>query len=109
MILRWEDKKCVSLSSSVRSAAIKEVVNKCNEALQKSKLFFYYIHTISGVDKNDQNPSYYPPVRHQQKVFYKKIFHHLVDMAVFNAFTLFKKGSGGKDKHRNFRTSLERL
>ncbi|KAG0436741.1 hypothetical protein HPB47_017777, partial [Ixodes persulcatus] len=100
--------KCVSLSSSVRSAAKKEVVNKRNETLQKPKLVLYYIHIMGGGDKNDQNPSYHRSDRHQQKVFYKTIFRHLVDMAVFNACILFKKESGGKDTHWDFRMSLGR-
>ncbi|KAG0427236.1 hypothetical protein HPB47_025698 [Ixodes persulcatus] len=53
-----------------------------------------------AVHKNDQILSYYPSTPHQQKVFYKKIFRHLVDMAVLNG------ESGGKDTHLDFRMSL---
>ncbi|EEC12693.1 hypothetical protein IscW_ISCW020536 [Ixodes scapularis] len=84
---------------------MKEVVNKCNETLQNPELVPDCNHTMGGVDKNDQNLFYYRSP-HQQKVFYKNIFRHLVDMAVLHAFILLKKESGGKDAHLDFRMSL---
>ncbi|KAG0428478.1 hypothetical protein HPB47_024544 [Ixodes persulcatus] len=59
---------------------------------------------MGGVDKSDQNLSYYPAVRDGQKVYYK-IFRHLFDMCVYDSFVLYKK-QGGALNQLDYRLDL---
>lgn len=60
---------------------------------------------MGGVDKSDQNLSYYPCARNGQKIYYKKVFRHLLDMAIYNAFIIYQK-SGNTTTHLEFRLKL---
>lgn len=64
---------------------------------------------MGGVDKSDQCLSYYPVARNHQRKYYKKIFRHLLNQSVWNAYVIYKKNSGTKS-HLDFRMKLiERL
>lgn len=75
-----------------------------------------YNSTVSAVDKSDQNLSYYPCARNGQKMYDKKVFRHLLDMAIYNAFGVYQKSgdstptlSSGSScwKHSSNRTDLQ--
>ena len=63
-----------------------------------------YNNTMGGVDKADQEQTYYPVMRKQQKRYYKKIFHHLLEQCLWNAFVLFMKCRDQRSKveHADF-------
>lgn len=105
MALQWRDKKLVTLLSTVHDATMTEVVNRKKEKVSKPAVVIDYNHTMGGVDKSDQMLSYYPATRSRQKIYYKNIFRHLLDMAVFNAFVLHQK-QGGKLSHLEFRLAV---
>ena len=48
---------------------------------------------MGGVDKADQEMTFYPLMRKQQKHYYKKIFRHLLEQSLWNAFVLFVHNS----------------
>ncbi|KAG8237383.1 hypothetical protein J437_LFUL013018 [Ladona fulva] len=52
-----------------------------------------YNNTMGGVDRCDQELSYYPSIRKQQK---KKIFGHFLDQAVWNSYVLYRKETSQK-------------
>ncbi|XP_040067201.1 piggyBac transposable element-derived protein 4-like [Ixodes scapularis] len=105
MALQWRDKKLVTLLSTVHDATMTEMVNSKKETVSKPAVVIDYNYTMGGVEKSDQMLSYYPMTRSRQKIYYKKIFRHLLNMAVFNAFLLYQK-QGGKLSHLEFRPAL---
>ncbi|XP_037560458.1 piggyBac transposable element-derived protein 4-like [Dermacentor silvarum] len=103
--LQWRDKK-----SSLRhehSAHCKHGDFKDSKGrdIAKSSIVRDYNHTMGGVDKSDQMLSDYPVPRKRQKIYYKKIFRHLIDEATFNSFVLYQK-DGGKMSHLDYRLAL---
>ena len=60
---------------------------------------------MGGVDLSDAYLASYPSARKRMKKYYKKQFRHILDMAIFNAFILYKK-SGGKMSRLTFILSL---
>ena len=49
---------------------------------------------MGGVDRVDQHLSNYPIVRKRGKKYYKKMFFHLSEQALWNAFVLYTKQVG---------------
>lgn len=58
-----------------------------------------------GVDKVDQHLADYPITRKRGKKYYKKIFFHMLEHALWNSFVLYKK-KGGLKTHLQFRMDL---
>ena len=49
---------------------------------------------MGGVDLSDAYLASYPSARKRLKKYYKKQFRHIMDMATFNAYLLYKKCGG---------------
>lgn len=105
LCLQWKDKKPVTFLSTVHSAGSTDVTNRKGEVVSKPIIVIDYNNTMGGVDKSDQNLSDYPSARDGQKIYYKKLFRHLVDMVIYNASALYTK-SGNSISHLEFRLSL---
>ena len=58
-----------------------------------------YNHTMGGVDKADQELTYFPVMRKQQKRYYKKIFRHLLEQCLWNAYILFQENSDSQSSN----------
>ena len=56
---------------------------------------------MGGVDLSDNLMVHFATARNRLKKYYKKVFRHLLDMAVFNAFITYK-GLGGKFVRREY-------
>ena len=56
---------------------------------------------MGGVDLSDNLLVHFATARNRLKKYYKKVFRHLLDMAVFNAFITYK-GLGGKFVRREY-------
>ncbi|KAF8763526.1 PiggyBac transposable element-derived protein like [Argiope bruennichi] len=110
MVLQWKDKKVLTMLSTIHNAALVSVESKISTTTkQKPKVVVDYNRSMGGVDKSDQCLAYYSSPRSRQRKYYKKIFRHLLDQAVWNAFLLYKK-NGGSVNHLEFRMRLiERL
>jgi hypothetical protein len=96
MALKWQDKKTVCLLSTIHNATTKVVKNRCGKDVVKPKVVCDYNDTMGGVDRSDQEMSYYPSSRKQQHKYYKKIFRHFIDQAIWNSYIIFTKISSGK-------------
>ncbi|XP_067140274.1 piggyBac transposable element-derived protein 4-like isoform X2 [Centruroides vittatus] len=109
MILKWQDKRPVTLLSTFHNP-VKVNKEKPDGSVQsKPQVVIDYNHTMGGVDLLDQHLRDYPLTRKRGKKYYKKIFFHLVDICLYNAFVLYKKNGGEKD-NLGFRMRLvERL
>lgn len=103
-VLKWQDKKPICLLSTIHGADTVEISAK-KEKQNKPHVVLDYNLSMGGVDLADQCLSYYRSTRNQQRKYYKKIFRHLIDQAVWNSCVLFKK-NGGSMSHANFRMQL---
>ncbi|KAJ4448708.1 hypothetical protein ANN_00099 [Periplaneta americana] len=101
--MRWKDKRDVCLLSTVHNSEMQRRRGRRNEVV-KPVAVFAYNDTMGGVDKVDQHIANNPLPRKRGKKYYKKIFFHLLDLAVWNAFILFKK-HGGKKNALDFRVA----
>jgi hypothetical protein len=103
-ILRWRDKKEVTLLSTIHSCGVKSV-SKRGKQKEKPVVVLDYNDTMGGVDRVDQHLADYPIPRKRGKKYYKKIFFHLLELAVWNSFVLYRKNGGGK-VHLEYRLEL---
>jgi hypothetical protein len=60
---------------------------------------------MGGVDLLDQKMQDYPVTKKRGKKYYKKVFFHLFDICIWNAFVLYKK-NGGQKSNLEFRKTL---
>lgn len=111
MVMKWQDKRDICLLSTVHNTE-KGTTNKTDKdgnVIFKPKLVIDYNETMGGVDRLDQHLHDYPIIRKRGKKYYKKIFFHLLDISIWNAFVLYKK-NGGEKSNLDFRSKLvERL
>ena len=56
---------------------------------------------MGGVDLSDNLMVHFATARNRLKKYYKKVFRHMLDMAILNAFITYK-GKGGKLVRREF-------
>ncbi|XP_071053828.1 piggyBac transposable element-derived protein 4-like [Onthophagus taurus] len=107
MVLKWRDKKDVCMLSTVHNSA-RETTKKRDKdggLIKKPKVIIDYNNTMGGVDRLDQHLHDYPIARKRGKKYYKKIFFHLLDMSLWNAFVLYNK-NGGQKNNLQFRQAL---
>lgn len=104
-IIKWMDKKVVSLLSTIHNPEMIEVPSHNDEVRKKPQVVMEYNNTMGGVDRLDQHLTNYPIIKKRGKKYYKKIFFHLFDISLWNAFVLYQK-HGGKYSNLNFRLDL---
>lgn len=107
MTMKWKDKKDICLLSTVHNSQIIDTnkTGRDGHAVRKPKVVLDYNDTMGGVDRMDQHIHDYPVTRKRGKKFYKKIFHHIFDLAIWNAYVLYTK-NGGTKSNLDFRKSL---
>ena len=93
MALRWRDKKYVNMLSTIHDDSTVEIVVRGKKAV-KPQVCFDYNDKMGGVDLSDAYLASYPSARKRLKKYYKKQFRHIMDMATFNAYLLYKKCGG---------------
>ena len=109
MALKWHDKKDVSMMSTFHTAAVQEVVSH-RGTREKPVVICDYNANMGAVDVSDQMLTSYPAERKRHKVWYKKLFRHLMNKVTLNSYVLFKKQRENKLTHVQFRIKLiERL
>ena len=106
LALKWKDKKDVSLLSSIHNAEMVDVATRTGN-IKKPKVVMDYNNTMGGVDRVDQHLATYPTTRKRGKKYYKKIFLHILDLAMWNAFILYTK-LGGTQSSLSFRMNMIR-
>ncbi|XP_072283545.1 WD repeat-containing protein 25 isoform X1 [Pyxicephalus adspersus] len=93
MALRWHDKKDGCLMSTVHNASTVMVLTKGEKKIMKPQVVIDYNNAMKGVVRADQAMTFYQAMRKQQKKYYKKIFRHLVEQCLWNAYILYKQKS----------------
>ena len=111
MVLRWKDKKDVAMISNIHNPSMVEIERR-GEPVLKPKVVYEYNFAMGGVDKVNQQLVDYPITRKRGKRYYKKVFFHLMDFAVWNAFLLYNEfiTQAGKKplSHLKFRLQIIR-
>ena len=106
MALKWKDKRDVSVLTTKHSDEMQPVSRKGGlEFVNKPMCVIEYNKYMGGVDLKDQLLETFLLERKRQKAWYKKLFNHLVNTAVLNAYILYCK-AGNKKDHLLFRINL---
>ncbi|KAG8230675.1 hypothetical protein J437_LFUL010489 [Ladona fulva] len=103
--LKWTDKHDVSMLTTRHSIEMQPVSRKGGlELVNKPICVIDYNKYMGGVDLKDQLLESFL-LKKRTKVWYRKLFNHLVNTAVLNAYILFHK-EGNKEDHLSFRIVL---
>lgn len=110
LAMKWHDKKEVWMLSSAHAAALIETEKRdYRSGLYKKKpsCIVDYNSNMGAVDRVDMILSTLNSLRKTIK-WYKKLFFHLLDLAVYNAYILYKKSTPSKQKFSEFHLTLIR-
>jgi len=105
-IVRWKDKRDVYVLTNMHTPPVEG--NFCDEsgrAVRPRVIVDYNTH-MRYVDKSDRMANSYGIARRTWE-WTKKLFFHLTDMTIHNAFLLYKT-CGGKMTHKRFREVVVR-
>ncbi|KAG8238530.1 hypothetical protein J437_LFUL018202 [Ladona fulva] len=105
MAMKWRDKREVCILSSTHDDAMVEVRSRGGGTKRKPQACIDYNDAMGEVDMIDQCIVTYSAARKRLKKYYQKLFHHLLDLAKFNSYVLYKKQGGGFT-HLEFRLNL---
>ncbi|XP_063587833.1 piggyBac transposable element-derived protein 4-like [Penaeus indicus] len=92
MCIKWIDKKPIHLLSTIHTSELVETerVNRHGQLVMKPQAIIDYNDGIKGVDVGDQLAASYPAARRSIK-WYKKVLMYLFELAMVNAFALYKE------------------
>ena len=94
-VVRWHDSKVVTVASTLAGVQpIQKAIRFSSQQkqrieVQQPKVVQIYNHGMGGVDRFDQNLACYM-IQHRSKKWYWPLFRFCVDMAVQNAFQLYR-------------------
>lgn len=89
---KWRDKRYVLYISTEHDNEMMETTTKRGSVALKPMAIVHYNNFMSGVDLQDQMLAYYPVQRKTLRC-YKKLFVHMLQMSLSNAFYLYNKFS----------------
>ena len=99
-LVAFRDKATVLCISTIAHSNLLLRGNK----LKPEAIHFYNL-TMKGVDQFDQNIEYYR-YNHRFAKWWKNCFVYLLDIAIYNAFIMFKASSSLETTYLDFRTQL---
>lgn len=108
LALKWCDKRNVHMLTSVYTGNQKETGNKhfqTGEPIIKPECIIQYNNKMGAVDKVDMQVSFVECARKSLK-WYKKVFFHIIDLALYNALILYQVKTGNKPSFSDFRLKL---
>lgn len=105
-VVRWKDKRDVYLLTNIHSPPVEgNFVDEYNNPIKPQVILDYNKH-MGYVDKADRMANSYGISRKTWK-WTKKLFFHLCDITILNAYLL-HKSVGGNMSHKTFRETLVR-
>ncbi|XP_069949960.1 piggyBac transposable element-derived protein 4-like [Cherax quadricarinatus] len=108
MALTWHDKRDVTLLSTIHRNEMVQTdrLSKFNnEPIVKPLAVVDYTNNMQLVDKCDMMIGFVDCVRRSRK-WYIKLFFHLVDIAVLNAFNMYEVKTGKRQRFADFSLNL---
>lgn len=110
LAMKWHDKRDVHMLTTVNSAEMSpsgKIDHTTGNEKIKPQCVLDYIKKMGGVDKVDMMDSFVGCTRKTLK-WYKKLFFHFVDLAVHNAFIVYKVKNDSSLTYQKFRKNLVR-
>jgi len=104
-VLRWRDKKDVTMISTYHGAEFQSVVKRGKEK-QKPLCVIHYNQHMGGVDKKDQLLQTYLVERKRMNKWYMKLFRRLLNATVLNSLVIYRQNGGRNVDHLTFRIEL---
>ena len=104
--MKCRGKRDILLISTFHDVSFQETKNKLGQKKMKPQIVVDYNNTMGGVDRADQLMCTYSLMRKQQKKYYIKIFRHLLEQSLFNAYVLYKKYAHDNGEHLTFLTQI---
>lgn len=101
----WKDKRVVYIMVTKHQPRLIITRNRYGQAKKKTIEVSEYNKFMSGIDKSDQMIAYYSTPKKTIR-WYKKVFFHLLDMMVWNAYYMFKKYCNSNKTLLSFRESI---
>ncbi|XP_037036862.1 piggyBac transposable element-derived protein 4-like [Bradysia coprophila] len=89
-VTKWKDKRDVLSITTAHHPQLVEASNRFGETKLKPKDIEDYNNNMGGIDRLDQMTAYYSSPRKTIR-WYKKVLFHLLDMAVWNSYFLYRK------------------
>ncbi|KAK9703097.1 Transposase IS4 [Popillia japonica] len=105
MIGKWKDKRDVVYISNEYKNDMVQIQNKRREIKSKPLPIINYNKYMTGVDRQDQLLAYYPCERKTIR-WPSKIFVHILQLIMINAYHLYNKYSGTRLSLYDFRLSV---
>ena len=112
LALKWKDKREVRMLTTVHDHSVVSKRRRTRLAvggfqeIQKPYCVDQYNTFMGGVDRSDQLLSYYG-FAHRTVKWWKRLFFHLLDVAVCNSYTLYTQSTQNKKlTHKEYRVSL---
>lgn len=88
-VTKWKDKRDVLSITTAHHPCLIEVTNSRGQKKIKPVDVAAYNENMAGIDRADQLLSYYSSPRKTIR-WYKKVLFHILDMAVWNSFFIYK-------------------
>lgn len=110
LAIKWHDKREVHMLTSINKdgmAPTKKKNHLTNEIVEKPLAVIDYNANMGGVDKSDMQIHFIESVRKTIK-WYKKLFFHLLDMTVLNAYNMHRIKEKKRQTLGEFRIELVR-
>lgn len=104
LVTCWKDKRCVRMISTGHKHSMVEVQTRRGNKL-KPQCVIDYNKNMSGIDRSDQMMAYYSSPRKTIR-WYRKIFFHLIDISIWNAYYLYRKTKDDKCRLLSFRENI---
>jgi hypothetical protein len=104
-VLRWRDKKHVTMISTYHAAELQTVVKGVKEKQQPVCVIHYNQH-MGGADKKDQLLQMYLVERKRMNKWYMNLFRRLLNATVLNARVVYRQNIGQNIDHLTFRIQL---
>lgn len=105
MVLKWRDKRVVTLISTFHNHEMKLNVKKTGQAEFKPELVFDYNKEMGGVDKRDQMLHSFLVERKRGRKWYMKLFKRMLNVTVLNSYIIHKTNKP-RDDHLFTRLDL---
>ena len=107
LALKWFDKRSVYMLTTIHDGVMINTgkVNLNNEEIWKPEAVHEYVKYMRAVDLGDQMMSYNNILRRSHK-WWRKLFIHILNMALLNAYILHSKYGTKKLSHEDFTLSV---
>lgn len=110
LAIKWHDKREVHMLTTINKIGLgptKKKDHRTNAIIEKPLAVIDYNANMGGVDKSDMQIHFVECVRKTMK-WYKKLFFHLIDMTVLNAYNMYRIKNKKRQTLGEFRIELVR-